>query len=87
MHFSRDALSAVLTRAGFEPLELSTSTSQVGLPASIQYAVAGRCLFPGGLKLQAAALAACAVWPLARVLDLLAGDGDILHAVARRRSD
>ena len=71
-------------RAGLEPVALTTSTSQVGLPASVQYALAGRCLFPGGIKLQVAALAAAGVWPLARALDALAGDGDILHAVARR---
>jgi 2-polyprenyl-3-methyl-5-hydroxy-6-metoxy-1,4-benzoquinol methylase len=85
VHFSRQALTAVLERAGFEAVELSTSTSQVGLAASVQYAIAGRCLFPGGVKLQAAALAAAALWPVARALDLLAGDGDVLHAVARRR--
>jgi SAM-dependent methyltransferase len=84
VHFSRQALSSVLRRAGLEPVELTTSTSQVGLPASVQYALAGRCLFPGGLKLQVAALAAIGVWPVARVLDGLAGDGDVLHAVGRR---
>jgi SAM-dependent methyltransferase len=86
-HFSRAAMSAVLERSGFEPLSLTTSTSQVGLPASVQYALAGRCLFPGGLKLQVAALAAAALWPVSRALDRLAGDGDVLHAVARRRAD
>lgn len=84
VHFSRGALEAVLRRAGFEPVALSTSTSQVGLPASVQYALAGRCLFPGGIKLQVAALAAVGAWPLGRALDALAGDGDVLHAVARR---
>jgi SAM-dependent methyltransferase len=84
VHFSRAALAAVLERAGFEPVALTTSTSQVGLPASVQYALAGRCLVPGGLRLQLAALAALAAWPLARLLDALAGDGDVLHAVARR---
>ena len=86
-HFSRRALEAVLERAGLEAVELSTATSQVGLPASVQYALAGRCLFPDGLKLQAAALAAAALWPLSRALDALAGDGDVLHAVARRPAD
>lgn len=84
VHFTRGALEATLLRAGFQPLALSTSTSQVGLAASVQYALAGRCLFPGGIKLQAAALAALAVWLPARALDGLAGDGDVLHAVARR---
>jgi SAM-dependent methyltransferase len=83
VHFSEAALRAVLERAGFEPLELSTSTSGVGLAASIQYAVAGRCLFPEGMKLRVASLAALALWPLARVFDALGG-GDVLHAVARR---
>ena len=84
VHFSETALRAVLERAGFEPLELSTSTSGVGLAASVQYAIFGGCLFPHGLKLRLASLAALALWPLARVFDAFGG-GDVLHAVARRR--
>ena len=83
-HFTPRGLEAALERAGLEVAALSTSTSTVGLPATVQYALAGRCLFPGGLGLRVAAgLCALAV-PLARLLDRLAGGGDQLHAVARR---
>ena len=53
-----------------------------GLPASIQYATLGRCLFPGGLA-QRIAFAACALTaPVAWLTDRLTGGGDVLHAVA-----
>jgi SAM-dependent methyltransferase len=83
-HFSPRGLALALERAGFTVEAVTTSTSTVGLPASVQYAVAGRCLFPGGLRLRVAGGLCVAVLPLARVLDRLAGGGDQLHAVARR---
>jgi SAM-dependent methyltransferase len=83
-HLTRAGLERALVRAGLEPLELSTSSSTVGLPGSVQYRVAGRCLFPSGTPLRLA-LAACALpYPLALAADRLAGEGDLLHAVARR---
>lgn len=85
VHFSTRALRSVLELAGFEPLEVVTSTTAVGLPATVQYAVAGRCVFPDGLKLRVAAAAASTLWPLSRAIDELGGGGDCLHAVARRR--
>lgn len=86
VHFSDRALRAVLGRAGFEPLEIVTSTTAVGLPATVQYALAGRCLFPHGLGLRLAAAAASALWPVSYALDGLGGGGDCLHAVGRRRA-
>ena len=65
-------------------MELTSSTSTVGLPATLQYALFGRCLFPGGLPLRVAAGLCVFVLPLARLLDRLGGGGDQLHAVARR---
>lgn len=85
VHFTREALSRALDSAGFEVERLETSTTPVGLPASVQYRLAGRCLFPGGLKLQVAAGLCAFVLPLAWLLDRLHGDGDVLHAVARKR--
>lgn len=82
-HFSPAGLSAVLERAGFHVLSISTSTSTVGLPASIQYALVGRCLFPGGLALRVAAGLCVLALPIARLLDRVGGGGDQLHAVAR----
>ncbi len=85
LHFNAIALGTVLARAGFAHIETRTSSSAVGLPASVQYAIAGQCLFPVGLKLRVA-IAACALTtPLAWLLNRLAGEGDVLHAVGRIR--
>jgi SAM-dependent methyltransferase len=84
VHFTGTGLARALERAGLEPPELATSTSPVGLPASIQYAVAGRCLFPSGLPLRLAAGASTLVWPLTALADRLGGGGDVLEASARR---
>ena len=64
---------------------MGTSTTPVGLPASVQYALAGRSLFAGGLGLQPVASGLCVlVLPLAWLLDRIAGGGDALHVIARR---
>jgi 2-polyprenyl-3-methyl-5-hydroxy-6-metoxy-1,4-benzoquinol methylase len=84
-HFDANVLSSTLARAGFAKVEMSTSSSAVGLPASIQYAIAGRCLFRAGLMMRVA-LATCTLTaPLAWLLDRLAGEGDVLHAIAHTR--
>jgi SAM-dependent methyltransferase len=85
-HFTSRGLASALERAGFEVAEMTTSTSAVGFPASVQYALSGRCLFPAGLALRVAAGLSALVLPVARVLDRLGGGGDQLHAVARRRA-
>jgi SAM-dependent methyltransferase len=82
-HFTAQGLETLLRRAGLEPVDTSTSTSGAGLPASVQYAVTGRCLFPAGLRLRLAVAACWPLWPFARILDALGG-GDVLHVVARR---
>lgn len=84
VHFTEAGLRRALAAAGLEPVAIDTSTSSIGLPASIQYAVAGRCLFPDGLRLRVAAGLCALSWPLSRIADRLAGAGDQLHAVARR---
>jgi len=81
-HFSADALARALRTAGLEPLEMSSSTSVLGLPASVQYALVGRCVAPGGLRLRALAAACCAVFPLTWTLDGGGGERDTLHALA-----
>jgi SAM-dependent methyltransferase len=85
-HFTGPGLTALLRRAGLEVIELRTSTSTVGLPASIQYAVAGRCLFPDGLALRIASGLCVLVKPLAALADRICEGGDQLHALARRAS-
>jgi SAM-dependent methyltransferase len=69
VHFTRASLERALLEADLEPLASATSTTAVGLPASLQYRVFGRCLFPGGAGLRIAS-GACG--------------GDQLHAIARR---
>jgi SAM-dependent methyltransferase len=83
-HFTESGLRRALERAGFGVEELTTSTSTVGLPATIQYALAGRCLFPAGMALRVASALCTLLLPVARVADRLGGGGDQLHAVARR---
>ena len=85
LHFDADALRATLERGGFADIQTSTSSSTAGLPASIQYAIFGRCLFPGGLALRAAVAACALAGPVAWLADRLGGGGDVLHAVARKR--
>jgi SAM-dependent methyltransferase len=84
-HFTPRGLGIALERAGFTVDATSTSTSTVGLPATIQYALAGRCLFPGGLGLRVAAGLCAFALPLSRLLDRVGRGGDQLHAVARAR--
>jgi SAM-dependent methyltransferase len=85
-HFDAHALRTALERGGFEDVETFTSSSTAGLPASILYVLAGRCLFPGGLRLRVAAASCVLTLPLTLMLAGLAGGGDVLHAVARKRT-
>ena len=84
IHLTRRGLGAALKRAGAETDSMSTSTSTVGLPATVQYALAGRCLFPSGLGLRVASGLCVLFLPVAWILDRAQGGGDQLHAVARR---
>ena len=83
-HFTAAGLRRALERAGLTVESLTTSTSTVGLPATVQYAVVGRCLFPGGLGLRVASALCVLALPFSRLLDAAGGGGDQLHAVARR---
>lgn len=86
-HFDAPALRLALARAGFEDVEIFTSSSTAGLPASVQYRLAGRCLFPAGLPLRIAAASCVPAFPLTWLLARLDGEGDMLHAVARKRAE
>jgi SAM-dependent methyltransferase len=87
VHFTAAGLGRALERAGLEPVRFETSTSTVGLPGTLQYALAGRCLFPEGLRLRVASGLSALAYPLARLADRLGRGGDQLHAVARRPLD
>jgi 2-polyprenyl-3-methyl-5-hydroxy-6-metoxy-1,4-benzoquinol methylase len=86
VHFTRKGLARTLERSGFEMVELGTSTTSIGLPASIQYVLFGRCLFPSGLSHRVIVGGCIAAYPFIWLADLLAGEGDILHVVARKLS-
>ena len=85
VHFAPQTLLRALREAGFEDVEIARSSSAVGLPASVQYLAAGRCLFPDGLGLRVASGLCALTLPLSAALDRMLGrEGDTLHAVARR---
>jgi SAM-dependent methyltransferase len=84
IHFTPSALAQALRRATLEVLSISTSSTAAGLPASLQYRIFGRCLFPTGFGLRAAS-GLCAVGlPVVAALNWAGGGGDVVHAVARR---
>ncbi len=83
-HFTERSLRLAIEQAGLECVNVSTLTSGLGLPGSVQYRLFGRCVFPGGLALRVASGLAALTRPLARLLNRLGGGGDELHAVARR---
>jgi SAM-dependent methyltransferase len=83
IHFSRAGLERALVRAGLRTERVTKSTSTVGLAASVQYTIFGRCLFPHGLPFRIAVTACVAVFPLAWLVDRALNDGDGLHVVAR----
>jgi SAM-dependent methyltransferase len=85
-HFTAAGLAHALERAGLRVESMTTSTSTVGLPATIQYALVGRCLFPRGLSLRVASGLCILTLPVAQVCDAVTGGGDQLNAVARRPS-
>lgn len=87
VHFTPEALTRALRSAGLEVASVSTSSSTVGLPGSLQYRLFGRCLFPGGLSLRVASGLAVLTLPFSAALDRLARGGDLLHAVAHRSAD
>ncbi len=84
-HFNSQALTATLEQAGFTEVETLTTSSAVGLLASVQYAIFDRCLFPSGLPLRLAIAACFVASPISRVLNHIGGGGDALHAIAYAR--
>ncbi len=83
-HFTRPGLACALHRAELRAESVATTTSAAGLAGSLQYAVAGRWLASGGMPFRVSVAAAEATAPLARLVDRAAGDGDLLHMLARR---
>jgi 2-polyprenyl-3-methyl-5-hydroxy-6-metoxy-1,4-benzoquinol methylase len=84
VHFTAAALASALERAGFVDIETGTKTSAVGLPGTLQYALTGKCMFPGGLSLKIATALAYLTMPLSMAFNAFGGGGDFLWAVARK---
>lgn len=82
-HFDASALEEAARRAGLAPLATGTNASASGLPGSVQYALAGRCVFTGG-SLRAALLGLMALYPLTGLLGRLTG-GDWRWLLAERQ--
>jgi SAM-dependent methyltransferase len=84
VHFTPRSLAAALRRADLAVDAQFTSTSVLGLPASLQYVIVRRCLAPGGLRLRLLAALCCAAFPATWLIDRLGGERDTLHVIARR---
>ena len=76
IHLTARGLRAALKRAGAAVESLTTSTSTVGLPATVQYRLFGRCLFPDGPGLRVAVGLCVLLLPAAWILDRSQGGGD-----------
>jgi SAM-dependent methyltransferase len=83
-HFTARGLETLVRRAGLELSRTTTSTSADGLPMSVQYRRFGERRYRDGFALYAATGVTLASAPLTALADRLAGEGDLLHAVARR---
>jgi SAM-dependent methyltransferase len=83
IHFNAASLQRTLAAAGFTQIATCTTTSSIALPASIQYVLAGRFVFQHGLKLRTAIALCDLMIPASWLVNRLAGEGDLLHAVAR----
>lgn len=84
-HFSSTSLTRALREAGFVEVETTSTTSALGLPASIQYRLFGHCVCESGWKLLAGYAASVVLYPVSRLFDKATGAGDFLHAWAVKR--
>ena len=83
-HFPAQGLERLLVRQGFTPLEIATATSIDGLAGSLQYRLFGRRRFDHGLGKYGAIAASLGLAPVSAVANAVAGEGDILTAVATK---
>ena len=83
-HFSPRGLELLLRRQGFDPIGVGTSTSMDGLAGSLEYRLFGRRRFDRGLGRYAMMAIGLALAPAGSLVNALAGDGDILTAMATK---
>ena len=79
-HFTEEGLRSVLIHAGFGNVRRATSTSADGLPMSVEYRFLGRRR--RGLARYAEIGTVLIAVPVTAAANLVAGEGDFLHAVA-----
>lgn len=82
-HFDAATLAATARAAGLAVVDLRSATTSVGLPGTIQYRVAGRCVARSGTAATLAQGLAVAAYPLTMTVGRLAG-GDALAMVAAK---
>ncbi len=82
-HFTPRALTDLIKAVGFEVSQVTTTTSAVSLPASLQYRVFGHCIFRDGWRFYLANALAVGVSPMSALIDGVIGSRDYLHVVAR----
>ena len=79
-HFDRTSIAALARTAGLDVAAVRTSSALVGLAGSLVYTARGRMVLDAD-RLQALGWL---TFPVALLGDLLLGEGDCLHLVARR---
>jgi SAM-dependent methyltransferase len=84
-HFTPMGLGLALERAGLAAEAVGTTTSSVGLFASLEIAIRKRSVFRGGALARMALPVAFFTSLPARAVGRIRADGDTLHAVARAR--
>ena len=82
-HYTAEGLRALARSAGLAVESLSTSSSPVGLPGSLTYALFGRWLFKGPVSTRVATVVSLIIYPVALLMNAFGG-GDVLHMVASK---
>jgi SAM-dependent methyltransferase len=86
-HFTGRGLVALLGRTGFSRVRTVTSTSADGLPMSFQYRLFGHRHLAAGAGRYASVAVTLGLVPITLAANTIAGDGDLLHAVAEKPAD
>jgi SAM-dependent methyltransferase len=80
-HYTEAGLRALADGAGLTVAATGSSSSPVGLPGSLTYALFGRWVFNGPVVARAFTLASLLIYPVALLMALPRG-GEVLHMVA-----
>lgn len=82
-HYTDAGLRRLAEKSGLSVTTTGTSSTPVGLPGSLSYAVFGRWIFKGPLITRIATLASLILYLPALAVNAFGG-GDVLHLVARK---